>query len=86
MEAALADGADLADTSLESNRSYTWQKIDGDIDAAFDGAAHVTTRRFIQQRLIPLAIETAVGGVRSRRRSRASTRCGRRPRSRTSCG
>ncbi|MEX1164188.1 MAG: xanthine dehydrogenase family protein molybdopterin-binding subunit, partial [Nitriliruptor sp.] len=58
MEAALADGADLADTTLSSNESYTWQKIDGDIDAAFEGAAHVTTRRFIQQRLIPLAIET----------------------------
>lgn len=57
MEAALADGAPLASTELESNRSFTWQKIDGDIDAAFDGAAHVTTRRFVQQRLIPLAIE-----------------------------
>jgi aerobic carbon-monoxide dehydrogenase large subunit len=57
MEAARADGADLCNTELESNRCYTWQKIDGDIDAAFDGAAHVTTRRFIQQRLIPLAIE-----------------------------
>jgi aerobic carbon-monoxide dehydrogenase large subunit len=57
MEAARADGAELAHTDLDSNRCYTWQKIDGDIDAAFEGAAHVTTRRFIQQRLIPLAIE-----------------------------
>ena len=57
MEAALADGADLADTQLDSNRSFTWEKVDGDIDAAFDGAAHVTTRRFINQRLIPTAIE-----------------------------
>jgi aerobic carbon-monoxide dehydrogenase large subunit len=57
MEAALADGSPLADTSLESNKSYTWQKIDGEIDPAFDGATHVVTRRFIQQRLIPLAIE-----------------------------
>jgi aerobic carbon-monoxide dehydrogenase large subunit len=57
MEAALADGADLASTELDSNKSYTWQKIDGDIDDAFDGADKVVTRRFIQQRLIPLAIE-----------------------------
>ena len=57
MEAALADGADLADTSLESNESYTWPMVNGDIDAAFDGAAHVVTRRFVNQRLIPTAIE-----------------------------
>jgi carbon-monoxide dehydrogenase large subunit len=57
MEAAIADGADLADTTLDSNKSFTWQKIDGDIDAAFEGAHHVTTRRFVQQRLIPTAIE-----------------------------
>ncbi|WP_052665307.1 xanthine dehydrogenase family protein molybdopterin-binding subunit [Nitriliruptor alkaliphilus] len=57
MEEALADGAPLADTSLSSNKSYTWQKIDGEIDAAFDGADRIVTRRFIQQRLIPLAIE-----------------------------
>jgi aerobic carbon-monoxide dehydrogenase large subunit len=57
MEAALAEGSPLADTTLESNKSFTWQKIDGEIDAAFEGAAHVTTRRFINQRLIPTAIE-----------------------------
>ncbi len=57
MEAALADGSPLADTSLDTNKSFTWQKIDGEIDDAFDGAAHVTTRRFINQRLIPTAIE-----------------------------
>ncbi|HSK23283.1 MAG TPA: xanthine dehydrogenase family protein molybdopterin-binding subunit [Egicoccus sp.] len=57
MEAARADGADLADTSLESNESYTWPMVNGDIDAAFDGAAHVVTRRFVNQRLIPTAIE-----------------------------
>jgi aerobic carbon-monoxide dehydrogenase large subunit len=57
MEAALAEGSPLADTTLESNKSFTWQKIDGEIDDAFEGAAHVTTRRFINQRLIPTAIE-----------------------------
>jgi aerobic carbon-monoxide dehydrogenase large subunit len=57
MEAALTEGGDLANTELSSNRCFTWQKIDGDIDAAFAGAERVVTRRFIQQRLIPLAIE-----------------------------
>lgn len=57
MEAALAEGSPLADTTAASNKSFTWQKIDGEIDDAFEGAAHVTTRRFIQQRLIPTAIE-----------------------------
>jgi aerobic carbon-monoxide dehydrogenase large subunit len=57
MEAAIADGSPLADTTLETNKSFTWQKIDGEIDDAFEGAAHVVTRRFINQRLIPTAIE-----------------------------
>jgi aerobic carbon-monoxide dehydrogenase large subunit len=57
MEAALADGADLADTSLDSNECFVWPLQNGDIDAAFDGAAHVVTRRFRQQRLLPTAIE-----------------------------
>ncbi|MEX2549164.1 MAG: xanthine dehydrogenase family protein molybdopterin-binding subunit, partial [Nitriliruptoraceae bacterium] len=57
MEAALADGADLADTSLDSNECFTWPMVNGDIDAAFDGAEHVVTRRFVNQRLIPTAIE-----------------------------
>ncbi len=57
MEAALADGSPLADTQLDTNRSFTWQKIDGDVDAAFDSAPHVVERRFINQRLIPTAIE-----------------------------
>jgi aerobic carbon-monoxide dehydrogenase large subunit len=57
MEAAIADGSPLADTTLETNKSFTWQKIDGEIDDAFEGAAHVITRRFINQRLIPTAIE-----------------------------
>jgi len=57
MEAALADGADLADSTLDSNECFTWPMVNGDIDAAFDGAAHVVTRRFVNQRLIPTAIE-----------------------------
>jgi aerobic carbon-monoxide dehydrogenase large subunit len=57
MEGALADGADLADTTLDSNECFVWPLQNGDIDAAFDGAAHVVTRRFRQQRLLPTAIE-----------------------------
>jgi aerobic carbon-monoxide dehydrogenase large subunit len=57
MEAAIADGSPMADTTLETNKSFTWQKIDGEIDDAFEGAARVVTRRFINQRLIPTAIE-----------------------------
>ncbi|MFA9431436.1 xanthine dehydrogenase family protein molybdopterin-binding subunit [Egicoccus sp. AB-alg2] len=57
MEAALAEGADLADTTLDSNECFVWPLENGDVDAAFDGAAHVVTRRFIQQRLLPTAIE-----------------------------
>jgi carbon-monoxide dehydrogenase large subunit len=57
LEAALADDAPLANLELDSNRSYTWPLVNGDIDAAFDGAAHVVSRRFRQQRLIPSAME-----------------------------
>jgi aerobic carbon-monoxide dehydrogenase large subunit len=57
MEAALADGTDLADTSLDSNECFVWPLVSGDVDAAFDGAAHVVSRRFVNQRLIPTAIE-----------------------------
>ena len=57
MEAALAEGAPLVHSDLGTNESYTWPFEAGDIDAAFSGAAHVVERRFIQQRLIPAAIE-----------------------------
>jgi aerobic carbon-monoxide dehydrogenase large subunit len=57
MEAALADGAPLADTTLGTNECFTWPLVSGDVDAAFEGAAHVVTRRFTNQRLIPTAIE-----------------------------
>ena len=57
MEAALADDAPLADTQLDTNRCYTWPLVSGDVEAAFDGAAQVVSRRFVNQRLIPTAIE-----------------------------
>ncbi|MEE8603606.1 xanthine dehydrogenase family protein molybdopterin-binding subunit [Euzebya tangerina] len=57
MEAAAQDGATLVHADLESNRSFLWPFEAGDVDAAFDGADTVVTRRFINQRLIPAAIE-----------------------------
>ncbi|MBY5163064.1 xanthine dehydrogenase family protein molybdopterin-binding subunit [Salsipaludibacter albus] len=57
MKAAIADGADLAQSTLDTNVSYRWPLANGDIDAAFDGADVVVEREFVQQRLIPSAME-----------------------------
>ena len=47
---------------LGTNRSYTWslkvEGSDGQIDAAFADAAHTVKERYVQQRLIPMALET----------------------------
>jgi aerobic carbon-monoxide dehydrogenase large subunit len=54
---------------LGTNRSYTWvlSPDSAAVDAAFAGAAHVVSERYIQQRLIPEAMEprgvAAVPGV-----------------------
>lgn len=56
-QVALDDGAVVAHSDLESNHCFTWTLQGGDVEAAFDGAAHVVRRRFRQQRLIPNAIE-----------------------------
>jgi carbon-monoxide dehydrogenase large subunit len=44
---------------LASNRCYTWELIPdpGAVDAAFASAAHVVHERYVQQRLIPMAME-----------------------------
>ncbi|MGW4643098.1 xanthine dehydrogenase family protein molybdopterin-binding subunit [Sphaerisporangium sp. NPDC004334] len=39
------------------NRAYTWKYAEGDIDAAFRDAPVVIERTFVQQRLIPTAME-----------------------------
>jgi aerobic carbon-monoxide dehydrogenase large subunit len=57
MRTAIDEDADLANTSLDSNISYVWPLSAGDVDEAFNGAAHVIEREFIQQRLIPMAME-----------------------------
>jgi aerobic carbon-monoxide dehydrogenase large subunit len=56
MEAALRD-EQPAHTAKDTNRSYLWTLTSGDVDAAFRDAEVVVERRYIQQRLIPNAIE-----------------------------
>ncbi len=58
LETAVADEV-LAHPDLGTNKAYTWA-IDPDPDgvqAAFDAAAHTVSARFVQQRLIPAAME-----------------------------
>ena len=60
MAAAVEDGADLAHTSLESNKSYTWALPSPDpetVDQVFADADIVIERELINQRLVPLAME-----------------------------
>ncbi|MEV5825132.1 xanthine dehydrogenase family protein molybdopterin-binding subunit [Spirillospora sp. NPDC052242] len=57
MEAAVADGADLVHADLGTNESYTWVFENGDLDAAMRDAPVVLERRYVQQRLIPTAME-----------------------------
>ena len=57
---ALSDRVVIHD-ELGTNKSYTWdlkiEGTEGQIDEAFAGAAYTTSERFIQQRLIPSAME-----------------------------
>lgn len=57
MEAAIAGGADLVHEDLETNKSYTWVFENGDLDAAMRDAPVVIERKYVQQRLIPTAME-----------------------------
>jgi carbon-monoxide dehydrogenase large subunit len=56
MEEALKDEV-LVHSDLGTNRCFTWPFGGGDYDAAKAKADVVVTRRFIQQRLIPTAME-----------------------------
>ena len=60
LEDALSDRVVIHD-ELGTNKSYTWdlkiEETDGQVDAAFAAAAYTTNERFIQQRLIPAAME-----------------------------
>jgi carbon-monoxide dehydrogenase large subunit len=57
MEEAIKEGADLVHSDKGTNKTYTWNHGGGDIDAAFRDAPVVVERRYIQQRLIPSAME-----------------------------
>jgi carbon-monoxide dehydrogenase large subunit len=60
LEDALSDRVVIHE-ELGTNKSYTWdlkiEETEGQIDAAFASAAHTTKERFVQQRLIPAAME-----------------------------
>ena len=58
LEDALSDKVVIHD-ELGTNKSYTWELKMGEdaVDAAFASAAHTVKERYIQQRLIPMAME-----------------------------
>jgi aerobic carbon-monoxide dehydrogenase large subunit len=56
MEDALRDQA-LVHSDAGTNKAFLWTFDNGDDAAAFDSADHVLKRRYIQQRLIPNAME-----------------------------
>src|SRR3712207_5174580 len=58
IEKALEDEAPLVHEKFGTNECYTWTLGTGDIDDAFSKADVVVSERYIQQRLIPSAIET----------------------------
>ncbi len=61
LEDALSDRVVIHE-DLGTNKSYTWalkvEAEEGAIDAAFERAAFTVSERYVQQRLIPMAIET----------------------------
>jgi carbon-monoxide dehydrogenase large subunit len=58
LEAAVQEGAPLVHESLGTNESYVWELDVGEIEEAFNNADVTVKERYIQQRLIPNAIET----------------------------
>ncbi len=54
---ALDDGAPLVHDDLGTNECYVWKLETDDVRAAIDAADVVVTRRYVQPRLIPSAIE-----------------------------
>ena len=60
LEAALSDDVVIHD-ELGTNASYTWplliEENDGDCQKAIDEAVYVVSERYVQQRLIPMAME-----------------------------
>jgi carbon-monoxide dehydrogenase large subunit len=60
LEVALSDKT-IIHEDLGTNKSYTWnlkvEATDGAVDEAFKNAAFTVSERFVQQRLIPMAME-----------------------------
>ncbi len=60
LEDALSDRIVVHD-DLGTNTSYKWDLLveeeEGDVQRAFDAAAHTVNERYVQQRLIPMAME-----------------------------
>jgi carbon-monoxide dehydrogenase large subunit len=60
LEDALSDRVVVHD-ELGTNTSYTWnllvEETEGAVEAAFAAAAHTVSERYVQQRLIPMAME-----------------------------
>ena len=57
VEKALADGAPIVHADVGTNECYVWNLDSGDVQAAIEAADVVVTRRYVQPRLIPNAIE-----------------------------
>jgi carbon-monoxide dehydrogenase large subunit len=57
VEAAMEDGSPLVHEEFGTNECYVWPMAVGDVDEAFANADVVVEGRYIQQRLIPSAIE-----------------------------
>ena len=73
-------------TDPGTNKCYTWKLAGGDYEAAKAKADRVFTRHYVNQRLIPMAMEPRAVVAAPDRCRTASSPCGRPPRSRTSCG
>lgn len=66
-EEAMTDNV-IVHEDLGTNKSYTWnlkiEATEGCVDAAFKNAAYTVSERYVQQRLLPMAMETrAVAAV-----------------------
>lgn len=57
-EKALAEGAPQLHDDAPSNQAFHWSFANGDADGAINNAEVVVRHRFVQQRLIPNAMET----------------------------
>ena len=57
VEAALEEGSPLVHEEFGTNECYVWPLGTGIVDEAFEKADVVVSERYIQQRLIPSAIE-----------------------------